>query len=398
MKYRILAITVLATAALAAGCEGEEPSCLVGSEGCTCTTAGACDTGLSCQAGRNRCELGAPAPPVQSTAVMTLLAAAPQVSGPRDLAFNPRRAGELWVVNADTNSVTLVFGATAAGFRVEQRRDRNHAHFMPAPTSLAFGADATNDAAINAALAPGTFATCQESRNGGNDFMGPVLWSSDLSVFAVRNGTLGSHLDMLHQSPQCMGIAWAGVGNVYWTFNGLNGSISKYDFQLDHGVGNDDHTDGLIWRYVLGQVKAVPRVASHLAYRAEDQMLYIADSGNARVVKLATASGTPSGAIVPRQDEAQSWDMAGATLTEVVTAASGTLMVPSGLEIHEGHLYVSDNATGIIHKLRLDGSKVASVQTDAQPGGLAGMAFGPDGRLYFTDQLGHRVLRLEAPL
>ena len=70
-------------------------------------------------------------------------------------------------------------------------------------------------------------------------------------------------------------------------------------------------------------------------------------------------------------------------------------MRPSGLEIQDGHLYVSDNGTGIIHKIKLDGARVAAVQTDAQ--GLAGMAFGPDKKLYFVDQGGNRVLRLESP-
>jgi hypothetical protein len=391
-----LGICLAGGALAASGCEGQAPTCLLGAVGCACTSAGACDPGLSCRVAANVCERGAAPPPAQNAAAVTLLAGSPQVSGPRDLAFNPRREGELWVVNADTNSVTIVFGATAADPRVEARRDRNNTHFMPAPSSLAFGADETNDAAPNAALAPGTFATCQESRNGGNDFMGPVLWSSDLGVFAVRNGVLGSHLDMLHQSPQCMGIAWEGAGNLYWTFDGLSGSISRYDFQKDHGVGNDDHMDGRIWRYVPGQVKAVAKVVSHLVYRAEDQMVYAADTGNGRVVKLAAGSGTVAGPIVPRQDEAESWHMTGATLAEVVPRSTGLLTLPSGLEIHAGHLYVSDNATGIIHKLRLDGSPVAQVQTDAQPGGLGGMAFGPDQRLYFTDQIGQRVLRLDS--
>jgi hypothetical protein len=398
-------IVGLAAVVLAAGaCTGED-ACLVGAEGCSCTSASACEAGLTCQGGnvcvRNGMAPEGPAVPGQrppaQTASVSLIVGMPQVDGPRDLAFNPRRQGELWVANAGTNSMTIVFGATGSpgSFEILQRRDRNHLHFMPSPSSLAFGADQTNDAADNAALALGTFATCHVSRNGGNNFMGPVLWSSDLSVFAARNGTLGSHLDMLHQSPDCMGITWAGSGNVYFTFDGLTGSVSRYDFQLDHGVGNDDHTDGIIWRYVVGQVKAVPEVPSHLAYLPEQQTLYIADTGNARLVKLAMAGATKGRPLVPKQDEAESWEMTGVALAEVVPRASGLLTAPSGLEIKDGHLYVSDSATGIIHKVRLDGTPVRAVQTDAQPGGLTGLTFGPDGRLYFTDQLSDRVLRVD---
>jgi hypothetical protein len=389
----ILAVTV------AGGCEGDAAStCPDGADGCRCTAAGGCGPGLTCL-GSSLC--GRPtAPPVPDNipvaAVTPIVSGDMLVSGPRDLAFNPRREGELWVVNGGNNTVTIIAGVTdPATFRVELRQDRNHTHFMAQPSSLDFGADETNDAAPNPALQPGTFATCQESRNGGNDFMGPVLWSSDLSIFARRNGMLGSHLDMLHQSPLCMGIAWAGAGNVYWTFNGLNNSISKYDFQRDHGVGNDDHTDGLIWRYVLGQVKYVAKVPSHLFYRAEEQMLYIADTGNGRVVKLDEKSGTRAGPLLPKQDEAESWEMTGAVLTEVVARSSGILFQPSGLEIQGSNLYVSDSGTGVLHKFKLDGTRLGSLRTDAQPGGLAGMAFGPDRRLYFTDQVGNRVLRLD---
>jgi hypothetical protein len=387
---------VLGVLTLAAGCDGNDgPGCLVGAEGCACTSARACEAGLTCSATLDRCERASgPAP--TTTAMTTTILEGAQLHTPRDLAFNPRRPAELWVVNAATNSVTIIHNATEPGrTMVEERRDRNHSHFMPSPTSLAFGADETNDAAPNPALAPGTFGTCQESRNGGDNFMGPVLWSSDLSVFAARNGLLGSHLDMLHQSPDCMGIAWGGSGNVYWTFDGLSSSVSRYDFQLDHGVGNDDHADGIILRYGAGQFKSVPRVPSHLYFRAEDQMVYIADTGNGRVVKLAAGSGTKAGALDPKLDEAESWQMAGALFTEVVPR--GTLTMPSGLEIQGEHLYVSDNATSLIHKFGLDGRKVAAIQTDAQPGGLAGMIFGPDRRLYFVDQVGNRVLRVDSP-
>jgi hypothetical protein len=339
-------------------------------------------------------------------AANTTVVLASMLTVPRDLAFNPRKRGELWVVNAADSFVTIIQDATVEGAVTAQRlRDRNYAHFMPRPSGIDFGADDTNPTAPNAAGTLGTFATCQESRNGatvnsGNDFMGPVLWPSDPAVFAnpARYGLLGSHIDMLHQSPLCMGIAWQGTGNVYWTFNGLSKSIGKYDFQKDHGVGNDDHTDGLVWRYALGQVGYVQGVPSHLFYRAQDKMLYIADTGNARVVKLDTTTGTRSGPLRPPQDEAESSEMTGATLAEVVPAASGLLKKPSGLEVRGENIYVSDNETGIIHKFGLDGRPAGAVQTDVGAGGLAGMVFGPDGKLYFVDMSANRVLRLNGGL
>src|SRR5947199_7075163 len=107
--------------------------------------------------------------------------------------------------------------------------------------------------------------------------MGPTLWSSDLDIFAELNPHgLGSHLDMLHNSPNCMGIAWQ-ESNIYWAFSGKDNAIFKYDFKTDDGIGNDDHSDGESYRYVKGQVRRVAGVPSHLVYRKEDRMLYIAD-------------------------------------------------------------------------------------------------------------------------
>ena len=52
----------------------------------------------------------------------------------------------------------------------------------------------------------------------GNNFMGPTLWPADLRKFAISNNDVfpsdvtqlpeGSHLDMIHQMPYAMGVAW----------------------------------------------------------------------------------------------------------------------------------------------------------------------------------------------
>jgi hypothetical protein len=148
-------------------------------------------------------------------------------------------------------SVVIVHGATGDAPNPERRLDRAAPHFLHRPTSIAFGADATSFGSV------GTFGTCGESRNengieGGEDFMGPVLWSSDLEIFAKKDPAgLGSHLDMLHNSPLCMGIAHE-TANVYWTMSGKSNAIVKYDFGVDHNVGMDDHSDGASLEYVRG--------------------------------------------------------------------------------------------------------------------------------------------------
>jgi hypothetical protein len=324
------------------------------------------------------------------------------LTSPRDLAFNPRKPDQLWVVNRD-GTVAIVDGATdPQTLKVEVRRDRDYLHFMPNPAALAFGADETNPNTPNPALAPGTFATCQESRNGGldpkargNDFMGPVLWSSDRSVFALKNGMLGSHLDMLHQSPLCMGITWVGTGNQYFVYNGSARSIDRYDFQQDHGFGNDNHDDGIIQRYAAGKMSYVEGVPSHLVYAPDEQAVYVADSGNGRLVRLSFEAAKAGAPLVPKQDERESYTMSGETLTEIVPASAMLVTRPSGIELFKGDLFVSDHEAGDIVRLSRTGTLVARYQLGAGAGRLAGMAFGPDGRLYFVDMLEKRVIRIE---
>lgn len=325
--------------------------------------------------------------------LVEILGPAAGLARPRDLAFNPLRADELWIVNEADNSVVIVHAASTDARTSERRRDAAADHFLHKPSSIAFGAEGTTFDSI------GTFGTCGESRNengieGAEDFMGPALWTSDLEVFAKKDPIgLGSHLDMLHNSPLCMGIAHE-KANVYWVVTGSRRAITRYDFGADHHIGLDDHSDGASLEYAFGEIGYVPGVPSHLAFRAEDAMLYVADTGNGRVVRLDTKSGVRGRKLATKEPQnGGHYKMDGATLVDVVPP--GTLTAPSGLELRNDHLYVSDNGTGKIVAFDLQGQQVASFDTGLGAGALAGMAFGPDGKLYVVDMVGSRVLRVD---
>ena len=307
---------------------------------------------------------------------------------PRALAFNPLRPEELWVTNYEDDSMVIITGAPGDGRTYEKRIDGYALHFMEQVTSIAFGGDATS---FNK---PGTFGTCGESRNTYNntapmnDFMGPALWSSDLSIFAKMNPNgLGSHLDMLHNTPLCMGIVHEDA-NKYWVFNGLAGSIDRYDFVTDDGIGNDDHGDGLTWRYAKGSVARVANVPSHLAW--DGSTLYIADTGNARIAKLDGASGT-AGAMTTGL-ETRITEMTGAVIE---TFVDGDVQKPSGIALQDDLVFVTDNAASRILAFDLDGVLVNYIDTGIAGGALGGMTFGPDGKIYFVDMPGSRVLRID---
>jgi len=357
-----------------------------------------------------------------TSVTLTVLAdSSNDLARPTDLAFNPLIPDDLWVVNYDDDSVVILHEATSSNdpmhehkkdFYNNQPAGQPASHFMPEPTSIAFGADFTSETPepSGAGGVLGTFATCGDSRNDydgfalPNDFMGAVLWPSDLEMFANRPFTpLGSHLDMLHASPLCMGLAHQ-EDNVYWAFTGRardggsftsDGAIVKYDFDEDHGPGNDDHFDGEALQYVTGEVDRQARVPSHLVFDPETELLYIADTGNGRIATLDTTTGEVGEELDPHLEPFQTYNVIDDAVISDVVPAGGDLDEPSGIELYNGLLYVTDNATGVIHAFDLVGNRVNWLDTGRGEGALAGIAFGPDGKLYFVDMDADEVVRID---
>lgn len=323
------------------------------------------------------------------------------LSRPQALAFDPEATDSLWVVSREDDSVTIFDGAGTGSQAATHLVDPYALHFMEQVSSITFGA-------------PGRFATCQDSRNtyngGGdpNDFMGPTLWSSDRSIFAESNPEaveylseiyggfvdLGSHLDMLHESPNCMGITWD-HDNVYWVFDGFHGSINRYDFREDHGPGFDDHSDGIIARWVEGQVERKAGTPSHLVLDHDSGLLYIADTGNNRIGVLDTASGS-RGADLPKFESGTDhhrWD--GAEVRTLVNGEAIGMVEPSGIALVEGTLVVTDALTGRIHAFDLDGTELDWAETGRTA--LAGVEGRSLADLWLIDPDENEVLRLQAP-
>ncbi len=337
-----------------------------------------------------------------SSVQLTTIAKNPSfLKTPRDLAFNPRVTGELWVVTAGDNGVAIIHGAHTKNRSIEYREDGWMAnHFLNHASALAFGGDETTIGKL------GTFATAQESINDGSnqgsylsylfdgkDFMGPSLYSSDLSVFGRTGKLRGSHLDMLHSSPLSMGIAWE-KDNIYWVFGGLHGDIVRYDFKKDHGKGNSYHEDGVIHHYMTGEVKRSENVPSHLVFHQQSKSLFISDSGNGRVLKLDTRSGLLGDEFKNINEEVDNRYINKAQFSEFIPSSSG-IKRPSGLEIQNNLVFISDNESGFIYAYDMYGKQVNYLDTGLGKDTLMGMAFGPEGKLYFVDSANNQVLRID---
>lgn len=333
------------------------------------------------------------------------------LNGPRDLDFNPEVEGELWVQNRIDDATLTIRKVGTADQTILRRKDPYALHFMEETAAISFSTG-------------NKFGSCGETRNTYdgtepfNDFMGPALWSSADDVFAISNpeavaehGDLGSHLDMMHETPLCMGIAWVS-DNIYYVFEGLEITeeealtfpennrprprqmgISRYDFKSDHGPGFDDHDDGTVERFMDTDVKRVADVPSHLVYDHDSELLYVADTGNARIQVLDTSRTIALSQFAGTETMVQELD--GAKWTTFL-GEEAELQLPSGIALKDGVLYVGDNLTSTVNAYDLEGNLIDTLELDIAEGGLMGMRVSPDGgSLYVVDFIGNRVLRVE---
>lgn len=316
-----------------------------------------------------------------SVEVVEIAAFADGLRGSTDLAFHPTEDHQLWVTNQADNSVVIITRAGMPDETIERRTSVGAEHFLVSPSGLAMGTT--------------TFATCHATDavtqpTTPADFMGPTLWPADAALF---DGGHLSHLDMLHNSPNAAGIAWD-HDNAFWVFDGYHESITSYDFVMDHGPGGTDHTDGVIVRWVEGEVGYVAGVGSHMELDHATGLLYVADTGNARVAVLDTASGSAGGSIGPDYDGAAMSARTGGVLTTLVTGAAVGLEQPSGLALHDGILYVTDRARGTIHAFDLTGTELDFLDLSDRLSTIGGIEVDAEGRLYVVTYEPPSVIRI----
>lgn len=321
-----------------------------------------------------------------STRVFTKVATkANGLNKPTALAFNPDVPEQLWTVNSAFNGTVMLTNPGSPQQGVDKRIDGFAGHFMSKVSSIVFG-----DKTFHGGQ---TFATCQDSNNGGNDFMGPTLWPADLEIYArvnQRGPLLGSHIDMQHQSPFCKGIAHD-HDNVFWVSDGRNGHIVRYDFATDHGPGHDNHANGIVRRYPDATFKKVDDVPGHVLLDKATGWLYVADTGAGRVYRLDTKSGAFARTLVPRNEPlAEFSEWRGATVEVLLTG----LTRPAGLAMTGSTLFISLNETGeIVAFDTANRTELDRIQTNAQ--GLSGLTVGPDGKLWYTDIVADDVVRID---
>ena len=318
---------------------------------------------------------------------------------PRDLEFHPGRANELWIANRATDTITIVHNTGLDNQTSELRVDSHRNHFLEEVSAISFGAYHPEF--------DYQWGSAQESRNtyngqgDPNDFMGPALWPSSLSHFArenqnTGNGLLGSHIDMLHESPYGVGIAHD-VDNVYWYNDGYNGELVRYDFQADHDTGEHDHSDGIVQRYSDVQINHLMGVPGHMILDKDSGILYIADPAANRVLWVNTDDTSFTKTDIMNQAPEPLEEYSRISGIEWGVLATG-LNRPTGIALHEGQLFVSQYGNGQITAYDLAANGRGStfldeIQTSATT--IMGLEFGPDGHLYYVDNGKDEVVRID---
>jgi hypothetical protein len=317
-----------------------------------------------------------------------ILSSTDQVLEPQDLDFHPFRNNELWVINKGTDnsggSTVIAFNAGLADQSTEWRRDGNAWHFMALPSAISFSKDNGNF---------GTSANILDANRNQGSFTGPTLWSSDLDVYAKDpgSGLNGSHLDMLHGSPYCMGIESDGA-NAFWVFDSYNEHIAWYDFSADHGPGEHDHSDGIIYRFPEMKVTREPGVPAHLVKDQPTGILFVADPANDRILWMNTLSGQIEKSL-PLTNEPLGSHQQMKNL-EWGVFADQNLQNPCGIEVIDDILYVSDNTTGeIIAYNKETKVELGRIETGAKS--IMGIKADKSGRLWYVDADLNTVVRVD---
>jgi hypothetical protein len=321
-----------------------------------------------------------------------------RLSDPMDVAFHPDRDSQIWIVNKGTNSVWVGILGSSGVVTGGEVDDVSGDHFMAQPSALAFGDFGCTSLQTNVPSSGFATERCMATihetadptpfTNGApGEFMGPTLWTADASRFNAGHAT---HYDMLHNSPNGMGIAWDSE-HTYWIFDGYHSAIARYKFTDDHGPGGHDHADGDVARFVTGEVKRTEGVPSHMQLDADTGLLYIADTGNSRIAVLDTDTGDQGRSYGPNFDGTRQYTMDNATLTTLLGEEAG-LERPSGLEIQNGMLFVGDNANGRISAFTLEGKLVDYLDTGLED--IKGFGFHADGDIFVVNGDQNTVVRI----
>ena len=171
---------------------------------------------------------------------------------------------------------------------------------------------------------------------------------------------------------------------MYWLFDGFHNAICKYDFATPHQHGGDNHSDGRVYRHSDVIVERVPGLSSHMEIDPVSGWLYIADTGNERILRMDPNSGEFEQNLTPYGEALQAyWSM---SETDWNIVADTDLIYPTGLDIYGNRLLISDFDNGdiIIYDISQDSVvELGRIETGLS-NEIMGLKVSPDGAIWYV--------------
>ena len=146
-------------------------------------------------------------------------------------------------------------------------------------------------------------------------------------------------------------------------------------------------------RHVEGEVARVPGISSHMVFEHATGLLWVADTGNSRIAILDPSGAQSDGFISPNYDNSLQNHKVGSTLTTFIDTTEHGFTQPSGLELHDGYVFVSAVDTATIYAFDMQTAELVD-WLPVGSGAVAGFAFDDLGRLTYADPASHNAVRI----
>jgi sugar lactone lactonase YvrE len=131
----------------------------------------------------------------------------------------------------------------------------------------------------------------------------------------------------------------------------------------------------------------------------ETGYLYICDTGNQRIIKMNTNTGTINYSLTPYGEDIEGYySMIGVQYETIIDSG---LVLPTGIDIYENYLIVSDYSNGDLIFYDLDNlginQELKRLHTDRE-NDLMSIKVGPDGTIWYVGTNTNELIQIIPPL
>lgn len=317
---------------------------------------------------------------------------------PCDLDFNPNDATELWVLNQGKSEAKLgkvsKHGTTVIYTNAGTTLQKSTFITEPSKGVQFIG----NPSAISFSREKPVWAISQDNNTGAP--AGITLWSSELTIYGHEvNAEKSSYLGIFHNCPYSEGIETDG-DYAFWTYNGNEGNIIRYNFFKPHQPGASDRSEGEINKYpeiTMAKLSKPGNIPAHLVKDRATGWLYIVDGENKRILRMNTKTGTQT----PNNDGKMADGFADPNSQYIQTTgvtwevfANQNLRRPCGIELVGDILYVTDYESGDIIAYNKNSKKELARVKTGKPG-IMGIKADSSGILWFVNATTNEVIRID---